>query len=39
MTSLSKIRLIAFGPASILTRGAEKGAIPETDFGVYPAEA
>lgn len=35
MTDRSKIRLIAFGPASILTRGAERGTIPENDFGVY----
>ncbi|SFS78508.1 hypothetical protein SAMN05192570_2612 [Brevundimonas viscosa] len=39
MTPLSKIRLIGFGSACVLTRGAEKGTIPETDFGVYPAEA
>jgi hypothetical protein len=39
MTTRSKIRLIAFGPASILTRGAEKGTIPENDIGVYPAQA
>lgn len=39
MTIQPKTRLIAFGPASVLTRGAEKGTIPETDFGVYPAQA
>lgn len=36
MTTRSKIRLIAFGPASVLTRGAERGNIPEPDVGTYP---
>lgn len=36
MTTSSNIRLIAFGPASTLTRGAERGSIPENDLGVYP---
>lgn len=39
MTIRSKLRLIAFGPASLLTRGSDKGTIPETDLGVYPADA
>ena len=39
MTTRSKIRLIAFGPASILTRGGLTGTIPENDIGVYPAQA
>lgn len=39
MTTLSHLRLIAFGPASVLTRGSDKGTIPETDLGVYPADA
>lgn len=39
MTTLSHIRLIAFGPASVLTRGAPQGVIPEPDLGVYPAGA
>lgn len=28
-------RLYAFGPAGVLTRGADMGAVPETDFGVW----
>lgn len=36
MTSILTVRLIAFGPASDLTRGAIKGNIPESDLGVYP---
>jgi hypothetical protein len=36
MTTRSTIRLIAFGPASILTRGSDLGAIPEADVGTYP---
>ncbi|GEM_PF-1516350 len=39
MTTFSKIRLIAFGSAAVLTRGAEQGDIPETDLGVYPPQA
>jgi hypothetical protein len=39
MTTRSKIRLIAFGPASILTRGADLGSIPEPDVGTYPPHA
>lgn len=39
MTIRSTLRLIAFGPASLLTRGSDKGTIPETDLGVYPADA
>jgi len=39
MTIRSRLRLIAFGPASLLTRGSDKGTIPETDLGVYPADA
>lgn len=31
-----KVRLISFGPASILTRGADGGNIPEPDVGTYP---
>ena len=29
------LRLIAFGPASLLTRGSDMGALPEPDFGVW----
>lgn len=39
MTIPTPLRLIAFGPASLLTRGSDKGSIPETDLGVYPADA
>lgn len=39
MTTRSRLRLFAFGPASLLTRGSDKGTIPETDLGVYPADA
>jgi len=39
MTIRSRLRLITFGPASLLTRGSDKGTIPETDLGVYPADA
>lgn len=39
MTPRSKLRLIAMGPASLLTRGSDRGTIPETDLGVYPADA
>lgn len=39
MTIVSNVRLIAFGPASALTRGGPIGIIPETDLGVYPAGA
>ncbi len=35
MTTRSNIRLIAFGPASILTRGSDIGTIPEPDVGTY----
>jgi len=35
MKTLSKLRLIAFGSASILTRGADTGVIPENDLSVY----
>jgi len=34
MTPL-KLRLQAFGAAGVLTRGADMGAVPETDFGVW----
>jgi hypothetical protein len=36
MTTRSNIRLIGFGPASILTRGSDLGNIPEADVGTYP---
>ncbi len=36
MTTRAHIRLIAFGPASILTRGSDLGNIPEADVGTYP---
>lgn len=36
MTTSSNMRLITFGPASTLTRGAEQGNIPENDLSVYP---
>jgi len=32
---LATLRLMAFGPVSILTRGHEMGTIPEPDFGTY----
>lgn len=31
----STLRLIAFGPASTLTRGSDLGMIPEPDFGTW----
>ncbi len=34
MTSL-KLRLLPFGAAGVLTRGADMGAVPENDFGVW----
>jgi hypothetical protein len=39
MSPLSNTRLIGFGSASAQTLGHQTGEIPETDFGVYPAEA
>lgn len=35
MTTRSNLRLIAFGAASVLTRGSELGSIPEPDVGTY----
>jgi hypothetical protein len=34
MTPL-KLRLLSFGSAGVLTRGADMGAVPENDFGVW----
>lgn len=33
------LRLIAFGAASVLTRGSDMGALPEPDFGLWRALA
>lgn len=35
----TNLRLISFGPASLLTRGSDMGALPEPDFGVWRALA
>lgn len=39
MTTLPKLRLVAFGPVSVLTRGASGSLVPENEVSTYPAEA
>lgn len=39
MTTLPKLRLVAFGAVSVLTRGASGSIVPENELSTYPAEA
>ncbi len=39
MTTPLKLRLVAFGAVSVLTRGASGSIVPENELSTYPAEA